>query len=201
MNRIEEKEAYLVLQCLWKDFSNDFYSSESPDLKNDVNSVGIEITQSTLDIKDRISYIANKINVKPNKDMRQNLELIAFYDKDDLYKEYTHKEKDKTQEELTKELIDNTKKLISSKTNKFKKSYIKYKTNGLFVFIRTYELNEETIEELCEFFYDKQNENRDKIDILFLHDIENLYIYYRKDKKLNKIPIDEDTKNIIYNIL
>ena len=61
MNRVEEKEAYLVLQCLWQDFSNNFYSSESPDLKNDIDNVGIEITQSTIEIKNRISYLSNKI--------------------------------------------------------------------------------------------------------------------------------------------
>lgn len=201
MNRIEEKEAYIVLQCLWEDFSNDFYSSESPDLKNDTQSIGIEITQSTLDMKDRMTFIANKMHIRPNKESRHNLEIMAYYDKDNFCEEFEQQIKEKTKEELVVELFENTKQLISTKTNKFQKTYSKYKTNGLFVFIRTYELSIEFIKDICDHFKHEQDNHRDKIDILFLHNIDNLYIYNRITGILNTIYIDEDTKNIIYNIL
>ena len=202
MNRVEEKEAYLVLQCLWQDFSNNFYSSESPDLKNDIDNVGIEITQSTIDIKNRISYLSNKIKLKPNKASKPNLEIITFYDKDNLYEDYEHSDDmELHKQELTDEIIQKTKDIIATKIEKFNNNYSRYKTNGLFVFIRNYEIGQTSINDICQFFNTEQVDKTYKFDILFLHDIEQLYIYHFSNQKLEIIPIDDDTKNIIYNFL
>ena len=104
-------------------------------------------------------------------------------------------------QELTNEIIQKTKDIIATKIEKFNNNYSRYKTNGLFVFIRNYEIGEISINDICQFFNTEQVDKTYKFDILFLHDIEQLYIYHFSNQKLETIPIDDDTKNIIYNFL
>lgn len=198
MNRIEEKEAYLTLQCLWPKFSNNFYNSESPDLKNDVESIGIEVTQSTLDMRERIFYLADKMKVKPTEQHRKDLEVMVFYDKDNLYEDY---EKSNEHKHTEKEMVYNTKELIKTKVTKFNNTYSKFNSNGLFVFIRAYKLSERAISEVCRYFAKIQCNYSMKMDLLFIHNMDELYVYDLSILKLSRIEIDDDTKNIIYNVL
>ena len=144
------------------------------------------------------SMLPDKMKVKPTEQHRKDLEVMVFYDKDNLYEDY---EKSNEHKHTEKEMVYNTKELIKTKVTKFNNTYSKFNSNGLFMFIRAYKLSERAISEVCRYFAKIQCNYKTKMDLLFIHNMDELYVYDLTTLKVNKIEIDDDTKNIIYNVL
>lgn len=138
MNRLEEKEAYILLQCLWPGWTQDFRNLESPDLQDCTAGVGIEVTQAVPLMRNRYSELGKKMAPGSPPVSRTVLEHTVFSDKDGLLE-------DPSEEEA---LLRNASKLIGTKSQKFRTVYRRFRKNGLFLFVRTGDISDAGAAEL-----------------------------------------------------
>lgn len=193
MNRIEEKEAYLILQLLWPYFSNNYYNGESPDLQNDIDSVGIEITQAVTNMPQKYAKINNLVANMHSTQNPQVVQELIYTNKDGLLTK-----EDKTP---TNEIIQVCQNRIKIKLEKFNKNYKHYQTNGLFLFIRNSFLTKTNVKEIYEYFHSINMNMSKKVDMLFIYD--GTYFSYNNMNNKNPtiIEVEDDIKIFIYNIL
>lgn len=197
MNRIEEKEAYILLQCLWPKFTNNFHTGESPDLQNEIDDIGIEVTQAVEKMPQKYNKISKKVGIKKKSKQKDELTKIIFMDKDHLL------------DDVDNSTIENIsflcKERIKEKLYKFAHSYKHYKINGLLIFIRNCNIQKSQIISYIEYFKKENknniNNNLKSMDYLFIITNDIFCFYDGLDNKFSFIDIDDDMKNLLYNIL
>ena len=191
---LNEIYAAVSLKYLWSEYQPAFMKSESPDWVNETMDFGMEVSQALMPEDGKTeSFIEQYLGC-----LKEELPEMAY----EIYGKRLHFYNGRfwavlPDEQVEQDYISKAKYRFDKKLEKLNKNYIKYRQNGLYLFLHPSDEKQIDAYELFEYMKKQQEDKKVKFDWVFLNCVKVIYVCDFRNNELDPIVLPQNAEEFL----